>query len=434
MDFLHVDLQMRQRIGAPPGILAWPQELQVLFCCGRVRESAANDALLDELLDGALDWGYVLERGSLLGMLPLLQAKLAPDSTPRVPAEVRALLRHHSLAAQARSLQSVGELFALMDLFAARGIPFMPFKGPVLAVQAYGAVSLRPFADLDLLVRPEDVPAACGLLEGCGYTSRYMMNAAQCANLLRFGCEHPFQRVQSLGESVSTVNPGAAVSQRRDDVDLHWNLFPPSFPIAFDGDALWNRTEVVTVARRKMTTIGTDILILYLCAHGYAHHWSRLEWICALGRLIVVRPDIHWEWIRQEARRIGAERVLELGLVLAGDWFDAPVPADLLAEARRRPAMATLIGHVAERILRDPVEPGAVAPTLNDGLFFDLDASENWRRRISYFLRRLVTPSLEDVEWVALPAQLPALYYALRPLRLSLRCLHAQPDRPGRHG
>ncbi len=413
-------------IDSPPGPSSWPRELRLLVACGQARDSAANDARIDELLASGLDWPQVMRHGSLLGMLPLLDAKLAARPPAVVPSEARNVLRHHARALHARNLQSSGELFALADLFASRGLRLLPFKGPVLAVQAYGTLSLRPFADLDLLVRAEDVPAACELLASRQYVPRYAMSADQRANLLRFGCEHPFQRVQAAGP------PGEATVTRKDDVDLHWNLFPPSFPIAFDPQAVWKRTETVTLGGREFETIGTDVLVLYLCAHGYAHHWNRLEWISALARLIAARPGIDWAWVQREAARTGAERVLELGLVLAGDWLGAPVPADLLAAARRRPAMRTLLQHVSTRLMRGSAETAAVESTLNEELFFDLDARETWGRRVGYFLRRLVTPSLEDVEWVSVPARLPALYYLLRPVRLSLRFLNPPPPRTAR--
>ena len=406
-------------LGAPD----WPRELQFLLCCGQAQDTAANEARIDELLGSGLDWHQVLRYAGASGMLALLEAKLRGLNTEAVPRGARDTLRQHVRILHARSLQSIGELLAVLDLFAAQGLRVLPFKGPVLAMQAYGTLSLRSFADLDLLVRPEDVPTACDLLTARNYTPRYTMSADQRANLLRFGCEHPFQRVQTIEMPVNGATQHGPAMSRKDDIDLHWNLFPPSFPIAFDPEVLWSGVETVTLGKRELATIRTDVLVLYLCAHGYAHHWSRLEWISALARLITARPGIDWTWVRKEAARMGAERVLELGLVLAGDWMGAPVPASLLEEARSRPALGTLLQHVAARILRDPAELLMPESSLNEELFFDLDARENWRRRVGYFLRRLVTPSLEDVEWVSVPAQLPGLYYLLRPLRLSIRYL-----------
>ena len=63
----------------------------------------------------------------------------------------------------------------------------------------------------------------------------------------------------------------------------------------------------------------------------------------------------------------------------------APVPADWLAAARRRPAMPTLLAHVAARILRDPEETAAAEPTLNEELFLRPRRTRELGRRVSYF-------------------------------------------------
>ena len=43
------------------------------------------------------------------------------------------------------------EILALLDR---EGVRAIPFKGPTLAVKAYGDLTLRPFSDLDIFVPP----------------------------------------------------------------------------------------------------------------------------------------------------------------------------------------------------------------------------------------------------------------------------------------
>jgi hypothetical protein len=50
-----------------------------------------------------------------------------------------------------------------------RGVPAMPLKGPVLGRELYGDPGLRPFDDLDLLVRASDLDAAGYALVAFGY-------------------------------------------------------------------------------------------------------------------------------------------------------------------------------------------------------------------------------------------------------------------------
>jgi len=49
------------------------------------------------------------------------------------------------------------ELLELLTLFEAHCIPASPYKGPALAIMAYGNLALRQFSDLNILVhkRPD---------------------------------------------------------------------------------------------------------------------------------------------------------------------------------------------------------------------------------------------------------------------------------------
>src|SRR2546426_10956064 len=102
-----------------------------------------------------------------------------------------------------RNLCLTGDLLSLLELFEARGIPAVPFKGPVLAVQAYGDVALREFRDLDILVTHRDITRARELLLARGFSAE---------------SDPPWNWHQRL---------------RRDDgliVELHSEFAPPEFP------------------------------------------------------------------------------------------------------------------------------------------------------------------------------------------------------------
>ena len=61
------------------------------------------------------------------------------------------------------------ELARLVDALAKHGIDAIPFKGPLLAIQAFGDLGLREFRDLDFLVRDEDLAKTIATLHSLGY-------------------------------------------------------------------------------------------------------------------------------------------------------------------------------------------------------------------------------------------------------------------------
>ena len=62
-------------------------------------------------------------------------------------------------------------LAEIADCFASAGVPAMALKGPALAISAYGDLAMRVFADLDFMVRVEDLPRAAAALGRAGYSS-----------------------------------------------------------------------------------------------------------------------------------------------------------------------------------------------------------------------------------------------------------------------
>lgn len=61
------------------------------------------------------------------------------------------------------------ELKEILASFSQAGIGVMPLKGAILAVEYYEAAGLRPMADLDLLIQPEDFERGAAVLAQLGY-------------------------------------------------------------------------------------------------------------------------------------------------------------------------------------------------------------------------------------------------------------------------
>ncbi len=51
------------------------------------------------------------------------------------------------------------------ELFEQSSLPMLVFKGPTLAIDAYGDLSLRECGDLDMLIRPDDFPRVKEMLD-----------------------------------------------------------------------------------------------------------------------------------------------------------------------------------------------------------------------------------------------------------------------------
>ncbi len=133
---------------------------------------------MSRLCRAGLDWEFLLREARRHSVLPLLDRGLRLHDGTRPPAPVRELLRAACRLTQRRNLALTAELLRILAALEDAGIAAVPFKGPVLAALAYGDLALRPFGDLDVLVRERDMARARAALVKRGYLPEFAFSAA----------------------------------------------------------------------------------------------------------------------------------------------------------------------------------------------------------------------------------------------------------------
>lgn len=345
------------------------------------------------------DWDRVRAEAGAHGILPPLTRALDDWAAGAIPAAALLGLREAARASGRRSLRLAGELLAIMDHFAARGVRVLAYKGPTLAVLAYRDLGLRPFRDLDILVDPSDVPVGRAVLEALGYRPGALDPPPGRSRAFIDGAsEHPYFR------------------DGGDIVELHWRLLAPCYAGQLPFAELWERRTTIPLGGRAMETLSREDLVLALCVHGASHAWERLEWIADVARLLQLNVEIDWSATVSRARRLGAAHMVGLGVRLATDLLGATTP-EVCAPLADAPAVRRLAAAVRHCLFRRP-------PTVTVSLArraFHLSAHERWRDRVRYLWQVTITPSPPDWALVRLPAPLVHLYYAIRPVRLALK-------------
>lgn len=146
----------------------------------------------------------------------------------------------------------------------------------------------------------------------------------------------------------------------------------------------------MALAGETVLSFHPEDLLLILCVHGAKHYWARLNWICDIAELIRGHQGIHWERVMEQAVRLRSERILFLGLLLAGNLLGAALPENILQ--------------------RD-----AFSLRMREWLW---DRVRYLLHRLPEYLYTVVTPNTRDQAMLVLPLSLSFLYYLLRPSRL----------------
>jgi hypothetical protein len=385
--------------GLVPRLAREDPYVEVLRLCARMTLTPAQAHRLRDVAGAVTAWEVLLQRAAFHGVLPLVAHHLDVPGTP-VPRPVLDRVRAERRRITRRNVALTAELVALLDDLRARGIRAIPYKGPVLAASLYGDLGLRDFGDLDLLVRRRDVAATKSVLLRRGYRAQYDWPAAQEASFIETRYEHPFE------------HPDTALV-----VEVQWAVVPRYFALSFDYDAFWARTERLAIGGRPVSSLSPEDLLLVLTAHGGKHLWRRLGWVCDVAELLRGRPALDWSAVRTEADRLGGGRLLRLGLRLAREVLEAPLPDDVAAAIGADPSVARLAAEVQEAWWGRPETWPGVWETTR----FHLRTREDWGSRLRYGVGLIATASPGDWGALALPRGLFPLYYPLRAVRLAVK-------------
>jgi hypothetical protein len=372
-------------------------EKRLLVLCARMRMEPAVAQEIRALVARPLDWDYLLSQAAENSLTPLLARNLSVSAADIVPPDQMKRLADATRANTARCLILTAELIKIMDMLQSDGIPAIPYKGPVLAAQAYGDLTLREFDDLDIILRQRDMAKANEIVTSLGYSPR-------------------FPWILSPGAASSLV-PGEynyREESRRMMVELHTEVTLRHFPGPPDLDDLARRLVPVALSGHEVETFAPEDALPILCVHGSKDFWERISWIADIAELLQKYPQLDWDTVFRRAESWRAQRMLHLGLALAAGLLDASPPGEILSRVREDRVAASLASEVIQRLLSREQRTLGATERFRFRRRMIQGALAGWH----YSIRLAVIPAEEDWLMVRLPRPLAPLYLLLRPLRL----------------
>jgi hypothetical protein len=358
-------------------------------------DSAARE--IKEILRAPLDWELLLSQAAENAVTPLLDRQLRAAAPDSLPPQIRECLHSALRANSARNLFLTVELTKVLNALRSAGVPAFTYKGPALAAQAYGDVTLREFDDVDVVLPQRHMPKAHEVMTVLGYRAKF--------------------------EGPVALYPGAALipgeysyrdAGRHVIVELHTEYTLRHFPVRPDIDDLERRSTVIAVAGQEVRTLSAEDNIPLLCIHGAKDFWGRLSWIADVSEMVQAHPGLDWNAVTQRSEAYQAGRMLHLGLRLAADLLGMPLPDEIGRRVRSDGGAAIAAGQV-ERMLLDR---GAPEPNGPSRFRFRRRMLPGYLAGWRYATRLALMPAEEDWSSMRLAGPLAPLYPLLRPLRL----------------
>lgn len=314
-----------------------------------VNEMTAWDAFFSQ----AVAWDAFFLQAAAWEVEPVVMSNLRThfSDTLAEPILKRAAVREQHARAEALSRTLV--LVDLANRFTYRRIDLIILKGPAVAVAAYGNPSLRTFADIDLLVRKQDLTSARDLLLALGYTRDYSPSSEQ---------------------QLISDQHALEFSRENIKVELHWALLEKHLRFDISEAELWSTSRLVPCAGAELRVLGPAHLFMFLCAHGTKHEWERIRWICDIVQLSERLDSGEADAVLALAERANAKRILELALRVARDVIGEINGPFVSRVPFSDPKAAQLAAHVLMRL----------------GLTEKRDSRADWTARLDFRLRPLI--------------------------------------------
>ncbi|AEN91007.1 hypothetical protein BMWSH_4128 [Priestia megaterium WSH-002] len=338
-----------------------------------------------------INWDYFLKLAIHHRVYPLLYLELKAIESNLIPSQVLQTLQAYYQKNTFQMLHLSGEMERISELFAKNDIPSLFLKGPVIAYDLYGDISLRTSKDLDVLIKKRDIQKVEGLLFEKGYinTQETITQNDKKGRNYHIAYFHPHKKIE---------------------IEIHWRLHPypinqPTF------SELWERKRVSSFTSYPVSFLGREDLFLYLGVHGARHGWFRLRWLKDIDQML--KTKLNYRKINSFQKKYQYSYMIGQMFLLANCLLNTKAHKEikLISERHSRKLAQLALLYIKKRTHSHVNGLKNLNNYHTRYLFILMPTS-----RKVLFILTLFYPSFKDEQTLPLPSYLHFLYFPLRPV------------------
>ncbi len=315
------------------------------------------------------------------------------------------------LANAARNEFLAQELVKINRLLEENGIQVLNWKGPTLALQAFGDLSLRQFKDLDTFVKQKDLEKAKAVLLENGFADITPQNRLP---------------EYSAGRGYEFFN-----TKKCYELELEYSIFLARSVLDYDYDGMFDRASSVSVDNKQIKTLSIEDNLLFTSFHGTKHLWFRLRWLAdMLGKF-----ELHKDKILSQIDTFEQKQLIAFSIYIAHKEFNLEESANftnlhkLLLNYKIKD-LNKFEKIIHNRILQHNTKDTPLNHYWKAKIIANLITGDQNRKKYStdmkYFnlrqrVRKKIVPSQADYDLIKLPKLLWPLYFVIRPYRVAIR-------------
>ncbi len=316
--------------------------------------------------DPDASWSEVVSISQNEGLSFLLYRSAAKKNI-NIPFSIKQNLKQEYIYNWGRNIRILEELAALLRVFKN---PVIVLKGAALLSSVYEDFGLRMLGDVDILVKPEDVPKIDKVLSQCGYQSDYEPSCYRVTNYLN---------------SLVYGKNGSPLL-----LHLHWHLINNALPNyvyaeKIDMDKIWNEAVPLKIRESEVLCLAPHHQLLHLSEHAMKHSYNTLIHVWDIHQVISHgKEKLDWERVCRESGEFQLRSPLFYSLWLSKEYFGACIPQEILEFLRPRHK------GVGEKIFSSLLRRGKRKEKLCWLFYFSHIST--WQKKIKFVFRTIFPP------------------------------------------
>ncbi|MGP1907750.1 nucleotidyltransferase domain-containing protein [Metabacillus sp. JX24] len=369
-----------------------PRELKVIL---ELLKDQEEEQLAEKSINlfHKLDWSVFVNLCVHHRVYPLIYPRLKELPSTIVPVDILSFFERKFKNNTFHMLYLSSVMEELSRNLLDEKIRVLFLKGPVIAHDLYGDLSMRTSSDLDFLVPLDKLVQAETVLQRMGFVKDEYIKTILGDWKWRhhhFTYFHPDKKIKA---------------------EIHWRLHPgPGREPGFEH--LWMNKRRSSLSESPLFSLGKEDLFSFLVKHGGRHGWSRLRWLTDIQRIL--KQDVNWKTAEGLLHSFHSLKEGKQAVSLAAHLLDASIPAgiDVKVDAGRELKSAqSAIFYLENKInLHTSPLPEEIS-SYHAAYLFSLMCFEQKFLHLASFL----FPFPEDAETLPLPLKYHSLYYILHP-------------------
>lgn len=374
-------------------------EDELMLCCARTHITEEIKEKIISLVNGAVDWDYLMDMATRHRLRPLLYVNLNAVCGEDVPEDVLGDLKSFYRANVQKNLMLTGELVKVMKLLEENGIKGVPYKGPILALTAYGSISLREFDDIDILIARANAIKTKKILLKNGYEHEFTIKDSHDELYVKTQREYKFHN-----------------KENRIPLEIQWKFTTSHFSSPNDLEYLFdfNSLNKQQINNMNFYRLEVEDIILILAIHNASHRWLRLAWLCDIAEVIKVQA-IDWNKMLLKASDYGIERVLLINLLLTHEILGLEIPDQILDKLSHEN-----VRNISKNIISSFFGKNEKKSIINQTIL-RFKIRENWIRGLKDCMKVAFLPTPKEWNEISFSPNFYSFYYLFRLLKLRKR-------------